>query len=139
MSLLDRGYAYARRYREITGVLVRHGFGYAIERYGLHPFRSLKDRLSKPKPLREEMLLLSEAERLRRALEELGPTFIKFGQILSTRHDLVPEEYIRELSKLQDRVSPFEFAEAKKTIERELEKSMDEIFLSFDREPIAAA
>ncbi len=139
MRLLDRGYAYARRYREITGVLVRHGFGYAVERYGLRPFHSLKERLSKPKPLREEMLLLSEAERLRRALEELGPTFIKFGQILSTRHDLIPEEYIGELSKLQDRVPPFEFAEAKKTIEKELGKSMDDIFLSFDQEQIAAA
>jgi ubiquinone biosynthesis protein len=139
LRLLDRGYDYVKRYREIIGVLVRHGFGYAVYRFGLHPFRSLKERLTKPKPLREQLLLLSEAERLRLALEELGPTFIKFGQILSTRHDLLPEEYIKELSKLQDRVPPFEYAEAKKTIEKELEKGMDEIFLAFDHEPIAAA
>lgn len=89
--------------------------------------------------LKEQLLKQSEAERLRLALEELGPTFIKFGQILSTRHDLVPEEYIRELSKLQDRVPPFSYQEAKEMIEKEFGKSLDEIFMSFDPEPIAAA
>jgi ubiquinone biosynthesis protein len=82
---------------------------------------------------------LSEAERLRHALEELGPTFIKFGQILSTRHDLVPEAYITELTRLQDMVAPFSYDEARKVIEKELGKKIEDVFLSFDPEPIAAA
>jgi ubiquinone biosynthesis protein len=139
LNLFDRGFAYVRRYREITSVLIRHGFAYAIDRYGLRPFRSLKERIITPKPLREQLLQVSEAERLRHALEELGPTFIKFGQILSTRHDLFPKEYIKELSKLQDRVPPFEFIEAKKIIEKEIGNNIDEIFSEFDPKPIASA
>ena len=87
---------------------------------------------SGPEPLKEEMLILSEAQRLRLTLEELGPTFIKFGQIVSTRHDLVPEAYIKELEKLQDRVPPFEFLEAKKVIEREFGKKLEDIFRTFE-------
>ena len=139
MRLLDTGFAYVKRYREIISVLIKHGFGYGIERFGLRPFRSIKERITRPKPLREQLLQISEAERLRLAFEELGPTFIKFGQILSTRHDLIPEEYIRELSKLQDRVPPFEFIEAKKMVEKELGKNIDEIFSEFDQVPIASA
>ncbi len=138
MGLLDKGYVYARRYREISNVLLKHGFGYILERFGMRPFRSLRERLFGPS-LKEQLLVLSEAERLRLALEELGPTFIKFGQILSTRHDLLSEEYIRELSKLQDRVPPFSYQEAKKVIEKEFQKNLDEVFISFDPEPIAAA
>ncbi|MCZ7357199.1 MAG: AarF/ABC1/UbiB kinase family protein [Candidatus Methanoperedens sp.] len=139
MSLLNKGVAYAKRYREIVDVLIRHGFGYLVDRFGLRPFRSFREKVFGPRPLREQLLVLSEAERLRLALEELGTTFIKFGQILSTRHDLIPPEYIEELSKLQDRVPPFEFAEVKKVIEREFGKNIEEIFLSFDPEPLAAA
>lgn len=85
------------------------------------------------------MLVISEAERLRHALEELGVTFIKFGQILSTRHDLVPEEYIKELARLQDNVPPFGYEGAKMVVEKEFGKKLDEMFLSFEPEPIAAA
>ncbi len=139
MRLLDKGYAYVKRYREIVDVMIRHGFGYLVDRFGLRPFRSLREKLFGPRPLKEQLLILSEAERLRRALEELGPTFIKFGQILSTRHDLIPSEYIQELSKLQDRVIPFEYAEAKKVIEKEFGKNIEEIFQSFNPKQIAAA
>jgi len=139
LRLLDRGFAYVKRYREIISVLIKHGFGYAFDRFGLRPFRSLKERITRPKPLKEQLLQISEAERLRLAFEELGPTFIKFGQILSTRHDLIPEEYIRELSKLQDRVPAFEFIDAKKMVETELGKNLDEIFSEFDQKPIASA
>jgi len=119
--------------------MIRHGFGYIVDRIGLRPFRSLREKLLGPRPLREHVLILSEAERLRLAFEELGPTFIKFGQILSTRHDLIPVEHIKELSKLQDRVPAFEYSEVEKSIEKELGKRIEEIFLSFDPEPIAAA
>ncbi len=139
MRLLDKEYAYVKRYREIVDVMIRHGFGYLVDRFGLRPFRSLRERLFGPVPLKEQLLILSEAERLRLAIEELGPTFIKFGQILSTRHDLIPSEYIQELSKLQDRVIPFEYAEAKKVIEKEFGKNIEEIFQSFNPKQIAAA
>ncbi|MCE8422546.1 MAG: AarF/ABC1/UbiB kinase family protein [Candidatus Methanoperedens sp.] len=139
MRLLDKGYSYVRRYREIVDVMIVHGFGYLVDRFGLRPSRSFREKLFGPRPLKEQMLILSEAERLRLALEDLGPTFIKFGQILSTRHDLVPEEYIFELSKLQDRVPPFEYSDARKTIEKELGKPIEKLFGSFNPETIAAA
>ncbi len=139
MNLLDKEYSHVKRYREIVDVMMRHGFGYLVDRFGLRPMRSFRERIFRPGPLREQLLILSEAERLRLALAELGPTFIKFGQILSTRHDLVPPEYIKELSKLQDNVPPFEYEQAKNLIEKETGKKIEEIFLSFDHEPLAAA
>jgi len=139
LRLLDNEYAYVKRYHEIVDVMVRHGFGYLVERFGLRPFRSFREKLLRPRPRIEPLHVLSEAERLRHALEELGPTFIKFGQILSTRHDLVPEAYITELARLQDMVAPFGYDEAKEVIEKELGKKIEDVFLSFDPEPIAAA
>lgn len=138
--MLDNQYAYVRRYRQIVDVMVKHGFGYLVDRFGLRPFRSIREKLFGPRPLKEQMLLLSEAQRLRLALEELGPTFIKFGQILSTRHDLIPREYINEFEKLQDNVQPFEFPKARKVIEKELGgKRIEDIFLKFNPEQIASA
>ena len=80
-----------------------------------------------------------DAERLREALEHLGPIFIKFGQILSTRRDLLPRDYADELAKLQDRVPPFDSAVAVTLIEEALGGSIDERFATFDREPLASA
>ncbi len=139
MSLLDRQYVYVRRYRKIVDVMIKHGFGYLVDRFGLRPFRSFREKLFGPKPLKEQLLISSEAKRLRLALEELGPTFIKFGQILSTRHDIIPEEFIKELEKLQDSVPPFEFLDAKKVIEREFGKKLEDIFPAFNPEQIASA
>ncbi len=79
------------------------------------------------------------AVRLRQAFEELGPGFIKFGQLLSIHYILVPEVYRREFEKMQDKVPEFSFEEAKHTVEREFGKSMNEIFSSFDKKPIASA
>ena len=78
-------------------------------------------------------------QRLREALERLGPIFVKFGQVLSTRRDLMPADIADELARLQDRVPPFDSAIAVATIERAFRKPVDEIFTSFDREPIASA
>ena len=80
-----------------------------------------------------------DAERLREALEHLGPIFVKFGQILSTRRDLLPLDYADELAKLQDRVPPFDSAVAVRLIEQALGGSIDERFATFDREPLASA
>lgn len=78
-------------------------------------------------------------QRLREALERLGPIFVKFGQVLSTRPDLMPGDIAEELARLQDRVPPFDSAIAVATIERAFRKPVDEIFTSFEREPVASA
>ena len=82
---------------------------------------------------------MSRGERLRLALQELGPVSIKFGQLLSTRRDLLPDDVADELSLLQDKVAPFDSAEATSAIEYELGRSVDELFKTFEREPLAAA
>lgn len=81
----------------------------------------------------------SEAERLRLALEALGPVFIKFGQMLSTRRDLLPDDLAEELAKLQDRVPPFSGDRARRIIERELKQPVDRVFARFEVEPMASA
>lgn len=81
----------------------------------------------------------TRGERIRMALEALGPIFVKFGQVLSTRRDLLPEDLAQELAKLQDRVPPFSSELAVDTIERALGASIDEVFRSFDRVPVASA
>lgn len=81
----------------------------------------------------------SDAERLRLALESLGPVFIKFGQLLSTRRDLLPEAFADQLARLQDQVPPIESDVAIRVIESSLGASVTELFARFDREPLAAA
>jgi ubiquinone biosynthesis protein len=127
---------YLGRYRDITQVLVSHGFGYLAEQLGLLPLLSFPRRLvfrSPPSPR------LGTAVRLREMLIALGPTFVKLGQLLSTRPDLLPAEYIVELSKLQDTVPPFPEELAVATVETELGKPLDALFLHFERQPFAAA
>ena len=81
----------------------------------------------------------SPGQRIRQALERLGPIFVKFGQVLSTRRDLLPEDIADELAKLQDRVPPFPSEVAIATIERSFQKKLEDIFVSFEREPVASA
>jgi ubiquinone biosynthesis protein len=124
------------RYREIAQVLGSQGFGYLIEQLGLISLLSLPRRivLRVPPPTP-----LGSAVRLREALVALGPTFVKLGQLLSTRPDLLPAEFTHELSKLQDTVPPFPADVAVATIERELGRPLAALFASFEREPLAAA
>mgnify|MGYP000650459032 FL=1 len=79
------------------------------------------------------------AVRIRRALVDLGPIYVKFGQILSTRRDLLPDDVADELAKLQDRVPPFPGAVARSAIESSLGESVDSVFLRFDETPLASA
>jgi len=81
----------------------------------------------------------SLGERIRRALEELGPIFVKFGQVISTRRDLLPEEIANELAKLQDQVTPFSKSQALEILDTAYDKSIDQIFKKIDDEPLAAA
>ena len=124
------------RYREIVTVLARHGFDLAIKEIGLGQLILLPKRWGKHKL---NMDKLSIGERIRMAFEELGPTFIKLGQIASTRPDIVPLEIIKELEKLQDAVPSFPYEEAKRILEDELGACTSEFFTSFSETPLAAA
>jgi ubiquinone biosynthesis protein len=121
------------RLREIVGVLARHGFGQWLERVNLGRF--LPGRSPTPADQSEE----ASAKRLVEAFQELGPTFIKFGQILSSRPDVLPVAYIKALATLQDRVTPFTFAEVKKRIEDEFGQPLNQVYQSFEEAPIASA
>lgn len=122
----------------IQRVLVRHGLDEFIRETRLYrPLRWLF--LASPWTWFERRKGASRGERLRLALEELGPIFIKFGQALSTRRDLLPEDIGMELAKLQDRVPPFDGRLAKSLIEQAYGRRLDEVFEHFDETPLAAA
>jgi ubiquinone biosynthesis protein len=119
------------RSREIASVLIGHGWDYLLhnpERGKVKPRRRLQYRPSLTRP-----------EHLRSALEELGTTFIKLGQILSTRADLLPPDYLAELSKLQDSTPVVPFDAVRETIVKELGRPIEEVFRQFDPKPLAAA
>jgi ubiquinone biosynthesis protein len=126
---------YAGRYRTIAMALMRHGFGYMVEELGLNNLLSLPRRLV----TQEVYEGVTLGERIRRVLEDLGPTFVKLGQLASTRSDMLPESIIQELVKLQDHVPPFPVETARDIVEQELGQPLDEIFASFDPVPLAAA
>lgn len=134
---LGKRYRHLGRYRQIANVLVKHGFGFIAGQIGLDEFLSYPGRLLRRRDDRPETL--SRGERIRKVLEELGPTFVKVGQLLSTRPDMVPEDIVRELEKLQDQVPPFPFDQATDTIEKELGQPADQIFSRIDPEVLAAA
>jgi len=126
------------RLSEIAQVMVRHGFGYFLEAHKLTdllPGRSAETRLA---AVYDEGSS-ARGQHLRELLDELGPTFVKFGQLLSTRPDIVPPDIIVELRGLQDDVRPFPFEQAERVIEEDLGNSIDRLFLAFDPEPVAAA
>jgi ubiquinone biosynthesis protein len=125
-----------RRYRQIVEVLVRHGFSDALSQLGLGRRLGLPLRLLRRDRAAAE---ITRAQRIRMAVEELGPTFIKFGQIISTRPDLLPPDFITELSRLQDSVPPEPWEPIKACIEEELGQPIEQIFATFDPQPIAAA
>lgn len=124
----------AGRLREILGVFARHGFTDIAERMGLDRF--VPARLSS---LIDEESDRPSEERLRIAFEQLGPTFIKLGQVLAARPDLMPESFVEELKKLQDDVRTLPFETVKEVVEKELGKSLADAFRSFEEKPIAAA
>ena len=134
---IGRGYRHINRYREILTVLVKHGFGDMVVAGRLDKYldigRKILDRHE------GERATLTRWERMRCVLEELGPAFIKFGQIMSNRPDLLPAELITELEKLQDSVPPFSAAEARQLIREELGEPVAEIFTGFDETPLATA
>jgi ubiquinone biosynthesis protein len=121
------------RLSEIAQVAVRHGFGYVFRRNRLADLIPGRDGTAVDAPPSER------GRRLREMLDELGPTFVKFGQLLSMRPDVLPPDIISELRALQDDVRPFPYEQAAQTIEDELEQPIERLFLDFEESPMAAA
>ena len=124
------------RLEHILLVLVEEGFGFLVDKIKLkHKIpiaKRIKSKLVRKKGLAPEA-------RLRITLEKLGPTFIKLGQLLSVRPDLIPKRYIKELEKLQDDVKPFSFEKVEDEVKKELGMPINSVFKSFDKKPIASA
>lgn len=126
---------YIKRRREIVGTFMRHGLGYFMQRFGLRDRTAFASSRGINKPQKNQYLL---AGNLREAFVELGPTFVKLGQLLSTRPDLLPPVFIEELERLQDKVSPISFEELSGVLTKEL-GPLDKIFAEFNTQPLAAA
>ncbi|MGQ9631134.1 MAG: ABC1 kinase family protein [bacterium] len=135
---IGRGYRYLQRYRQILMTLARHGFGFLVARIDADIYTKFKARFFSGSAV-EDRERESPATRLRMVLEELGPTFIKAGQVLSTRIDLLRPDMIEELSKLQDTAPTLPFDVMRSQIERSLERDIDELFDDISEEPMAAA
>src|SRR5215471_19090782 len=134
LSTIPQAYRHANRWGQILAVLSKYGLAGWIERLGpKFTHGILKDR--------EGTALCSHSRetRIRLALTELGPTFIKFGQILSTRPDVVGVALAEELTKLQDRSPADPFSEVAKTIEAEFDQSLQDLFVDFEELPLASA
>jgi len=134
---IRRTVEHARRYRHIMAVLMKYGFEDVTGSVG----RRLAARFGRravPSRVRKLMDGRSRAARVRMAFQDLGPTFIKLGQLLSTRPDLLPIEYIEELERLQDQVPPERFARVRVELEAQLGGKLETVFARFDPRPIAA-
>lgn len=126
------------RLQEIASVLIRYGFGEMVTRLGI---RHLLEKTGKTLRWKyaEEQAQMELPQRVRRALEEMGPTFIKLGQIMGTRVDLFPPDWIDELARLQRRVLPVPFEQLREQLEADLGAPVETVFAEFDVQPIAAA
>lgn len=134
---LARAYKDIGRYSQVLDVLGKYGFGLAITEIHAHSALPISKQLLKKKFSKE--FEITGPVRARLVFEELGPTFVKLGQILSTRPDLVPVSYIKEFEKLQDNVPPVKFSKVKKVIESETGKKIEDTFKSFEKIPMASA
>lgn len=128
-------YKNLKRYKEIVNILIKYGFTYIVEKLNIEGI-AYKIPITTP-PM--EIQNMSTGEKIRRAIEELGPTYIKIGQILSTRKDLLDQDIIDELSKLRDNVEVYDTDIAKEIFKQELGCDIYDVFINFDENPIAAA
>lgn len=129
-------YSHLPRYQEIIHVLFKYGFADELRLVALEKLLKIEPTPIEPKT---EIIAKPFAERVRLALEELGPTFVKFGQILSSRRDLIDDDVYEQLCMLQDHVPPIPVKEARKIIREELGRPVDECFEEFEDEPIGSA
>ncbi|WP_153731126.1 ABC1 kinase family protein [Sporosarcina obsidiansis] len=131
--MLKRKMKNAQRSQEIINIFLKNGFSHVLFRLGL------TDRKFSSTDEKADLNLYHVGKKLRTALEQLGPTFVKLGQIASGRRDLVPEEIAVELEKLQDHVEAFPIAHVRDIIEQQLEGTIEELFQEFDEVPLASA
>jgi ubiquinone biosynthesis protein len=136
---VNRNIRTIRRYRTILGVLIKYGFGHFVEQLNIDYYLELGKRIVTLDKIPKELERLSQPQRLRLVMEELGPTFIKLGQLLSTRPDVLNKDYIQEFSKLQDEVPAVSIDEVNAQILRELGHPAEELFAEFSKEPLATA
>ncbi|WP_159883207.1 ABC1 kinase family protein [Paenibacillus puerhi] len=132
--LVRRRIRHLQRYQKIAAALVRNGFGFVVHELGFSETMTFF-RGGAQKDIHKKTV----GERVRLILEELGPTFVKLGQIASTRPDLIPADLIAELEQLQDKVPPFTYEEAVHIVEEELGDTIGELFLEFEPLPVASA
>ncbi len=131
--MIRRRIKHTQRYQEIINAFLKNGLSHFLFRMGLI------DRSKKPQSSEENINLKDIGTRLRSTLQGLGPTFIKLGQIASSRRDLIPEEIASELEKLQDDVQPFSYEKIHEIIEAELGEPPEKLFQTFNQEPLATA
>lgn len=137
MSLLTTGKD-LRRVNELAAIMLKYGFGDVIRRLDLVVPMEAAGKLVR-QSITREFLTMKPGERLRHALEEMGPTFVKLGQILATRVDLFPPEWIQEFEKLQDKAREIPFAELQPLVEKSLGKPLTKVFASVDPVPLGVA
>ncbi len=138
IGVIGRTYRHLNRYRQILTVLFRYGFGDLIETLKIDQYIEVGLQMVSRKK-RDRLDRLTRAERVRLVFEELGPTYIKLAQILSTRPDLIPIDFIVELARLQDKVPFVDFSAVEKIIDEEFGKAPAELFDEIDHTPVASA
>jgi ubiquinone biosynthesis protein len=137
MGLLRERLNSTKRYKKIAEVLVKHGFGFLVREIHLQKMLPIHKKIFEfgfPKDIKT-----TRAQRARLVLEDLGPTFMKVGQVLSTRPDLLPYDFVEEFEKLTDDAPAFEFKKVKEIIEKEYGRLIEDVFKSFEEKPVAAA
>jgi len=131
-----RTYRRVSRYQEIAGILIKHGFRFLVEQIGFIDETSHNTKMDHNTVSHHHF---THPEKVRMVFEDLGPTYVKLGQLLSARPDLVPREYVEEFNKLQDKVEEVTIEEIKAQFIKEFGKKPEEIFPEFNYKPLASA
>jgi len=140
IGAFGKTYRHLNRYRQILAVLIKYGFENLIDRLNIDQYIEIGYRmLTQQKRTPHPSARFDRASRLRMALEELGPTYIKLGQLVSVRTDLLPARFIEELARLQDDVSPLPIADVIQVFQREFQHNPEDLFHAFDPSPMASA
>jgi ubiquinone biosynthesis protein len=139
LNRINRNIRSLKRYRQVIGTLIKYGFGHIIEQLNIDYYLELGKRVVSLGTASRELERLTQAARFRLVLEELGPTFIKLGQLLSTRSDIVSADILQELQKLQDNIPAVPTDQIMAQIHRELGYPVEELFATFEETPLATA